>query len=653
MPYYALSVAKEEEGYGEAKERVFESKIEALNSLKSIKKCLPRLKVFDNYEDAFEFASLEPPCPEEEIEAAVTKASTVTEGCLHKSLMPQELKELKNAINNGDAETFQRLVDSNPRYLVTPYDTPSILHSGTRSNALHVASSSGKVDMVKLVLETITDPQLMRRMYPDETSESWAKRLEYVLDLYINMPNKGHFDTPLHQAAKFGHWPVVQLLVEFSSCDTSRTNKEHKTAADVACSRMDPSDADVKNKILELLLGRVYIPVYRVSDQSQPGYVGEPWSACSAKLTSSPSVAFEPVQSRLLRQEEQQTSTLLNVSSSLSPVRKSPAPGSPLLMATMTSSPIALSERHHRPESSPLTSPLVVQAMLGPVSPADANKVHDEWRKNVAACKFLRLDPDKGLERQGRILATKYKTSMMEYWDFLDTYVDLRSREGLQLLENYLVVKSKESYHNKRLDESVDNLEANLAGLDLISAETVEKSTEDNNMREPPAVSSQFGLDLGDFETTTNREDSVKNNNKCDDSGGEEKLSHSLLWNRPRMPKNNLSSSSSLDEDSNNSLSSSSSSGGMSFKSALSSIEDPDEVATTPEEGNSWVYLQGCVPSKIDFQVHHALDLVDVDPVQFPSVHLWKTLVGSVPPQERVAWKNKSYKVPPKINYDF
>jgi hypothetical protein len=38
------------------------------------------------------------------------------EGCLFKSLTPQELKKLKDSIVEEDMATFERLVDENPRY---------------------------------------------------------------------------------------------------------------------------------------------------------------------------------------------------------------------------------------------------------------------------------------------------------------------------------------------------------------------------------------------------------------------------------------------------------------------------------------------------------------------------------------------------------
>jgi len=57
--------------------------------------------------------------------------------------------------------------------------------------------------------------------------------------MYLNTPKKGDFDTPLHQASKYGHLEVVKLLSEFSSCDTKRKNKEGLTPSEVACTRWD------------------------------------------------------------------------------------------------------------------------------------------------------------------------------------------------------------------------------------------------------------------------------------------------------------------------------------------------------------------------------------------------------------------------------
>jgi hypothetical protein len=52
---------------------------------------------------------------------------------------------------------------------------------------------------------------------------------------------------------------------------------------------------------------------------------------------------------------------------------------------------------------------------------------------------FERLkDPEKGLEKEGRSLAHRYSSSIIEYWNFLGTYCDLTSENGLTQLDEYL-----------------------------------------------------------------------------------------------------------------------------------------------------------------------------------------------------------------------
>ena len=96
--------------------------------------------------------------------------------------------------------------------------------------------------------------------------------------MYLNTPLKGSNDTPLHIASKFGALDVVALLVQFSSCDTKRLNKENQTPADLVGSRMSNTDTEVVKKILQLLSDNHYIPIYRVCDNSQPAFIGELWS---------------------------------------------------------------------------------------------------------------------------------------------------------------------------------------------------------------------------------------------------------------------------------------------------------------------------------------------------------------------------------------
>ena len=193
MPFYAISAPC---GQGDSegsnlnpKSRVFKTTEEALKALKTNKQS--RLKTFENYEDALKFATEPFSVSNETIDCnksgQYNKIENLgpapSEGCPFKSLTPQELKKLKQAIADEDAVAFDKLVADNPRYLTTPCDTPSILHSGTRANALHVAATEGgsmwgkaSPKMTQKVLDTILDPCLMERMYPGESAEARARR---------------------------------------------------------------------------------------------------------------------------------------------------------------------------------------------------------------------------------------------------------------------------------------------------------------------------------------------------------------------------------------------------------------------------------------------------------------------------------------------
>ena len=93
--------------------RVFENKVEALKNMKKWKQCNPRMKSFQNKEDALD--SAQNLVPVEEIETQPNGAAS--EGCSFKGLTPQELKKIKEAIIQDNEDLIRQLVSTNPRYL--------------------------------------------------------------------------------------------------------------------------------------------------------------------------------------------------------------------------------------------------------------------------------------------------------------------------------------------------------------------------------------------------------------------------------------------------------------------------------------------------------------------------------------------------------
>ncbi|TRY75457.1 hypothetical protein TCAL_07107 [Tigriopus californicus] len=519
-----------------------------------------RFKACQSHLEAQQFAQA---CLEEDASAAtpIPTAATPSEGCPYPSLTPQQLKALKEAIQSGHEATFHALVDQNPRYLTTPCDTPAIIHSGTRANALHVAAAARSLTMTQVVLARITDSELMNRMYPHETPENRARRGEYLLDLYLNMPNKGHNDTPLHQAAKFGCVEVVQFLAGFSSCDTNRPNKMGLTPAEVACTRGGEGDTQLVGEIQKALGDQVYIPVIRESDMASPGCLGSVWSP--KRTVKRSGSGMDPSQSQV--------------------AFNSPRPNFPspkLSRVQPVKSPIVL-------DPSP-TSPLIhtksVQALLGPLSPQDAEIVQKKWKSTTP--KALKLsNPERAFEIQGRKLAQEFEAHLYEYWDFLGDYCDLGSPEGLAMFDNHLYDMSRKLEAQKKREQ----------------AQILQDLDQDLSSALSPV--SQLARDL-----------------------------ESLRLKSPSNPDPIEASPHSYDRE-------------ESFESVRSSfIEDNESESSflTAEEGTQ-VFILGAQPSIRDVQVYEVLALGDpVDPVQFPYVSEWLKSVQESNEEDRAKWIQRS-----------
>ncbi|KFV94106.1 Ankyrin repeat and LEM domain-containing protein 2, partial [Eurypyga helias] len=396
---------------------VYEDKKEALQAVKMIKGS--RFKAFSNREDAEKFAKgicdYFPSPSKSSLCLSPVKMGSFNRECIwkhvtcvlidvlcspetetankerpnsYKSPRTQDLTaKLRKAVEKGDTATFSELTWSNPRYLIGSGDNPTVVQEGCRYNVMHVAAKENQPAICQLLLDTLENPEFMRLMYPDDNETMLKKRIQYIVDLYLNTPDKMGFDTPLHFACKFGNLDVVNVLTSHPAIVKNPRNKYDQTPAEVVCERSKNKSAELKEKLREYLKGRYYVPLLRAEDNSSAPVIGAPWS---------PDQTDDSPQRTL-----------------------SKYPGSP---------------------KDPVLS---IRAFAGPMSPSKAEEFRRLWktppRERAGFFHHVRKsDLERGVERVGRELAHELGFPWVEYWEFLGCFVDLSSQEGLRKLEEYL-----------------------------------------------------------------------------------------------------------------------------------------------------------------------------------------------------------------------
>ncbi|XP_015238521.1 PREDICTED: ankyrin repeat and LEM domain-containing protein 2 isoform X1 [Cyprinodon variegatus] len=380
---------------------VYTDKKDALQAVKTMKGA--RFKAFTNREDAEKFSKgLFDYCPSPSKstpcispikpgllagKAEIQEVDTINRERAnnYKSPRSQDLTaKLRKAVEKGDEQAFSELVWNNPRYLIGSGDNPTVVQEGCRYNVMHVAAKENQAGIAQLLLDTLENPEFMRLMYPDDQEAMLQKRIRYIVDLYLNTPDKASFETPLHFACKFGCPDVVNVLCSHPDTDKNCKNREGLKPSDLICSRKNKT-ADVKQRISDYLEDRCFVPLLRAADNTSQPIIGAPWSPDSSHSLS-------------------------------------------------------MIERHTRSPTDPW---MTVTAFAGPLSPSKADDFRRSWKtpprdRAELFHHIFKSDPDRGAERVGRDLAHEMGHPWAEYWGFLDCFVDLSSPEGLRKLEEHL-----------------------------------------------------------------------------------------------------------------------------------------------------------------------------------------------------------------------
>nr|XP_019604360.1 PREDICTED: ankyrin repeat and LEM domain-containing protein 2 isoform X2 [Rhinolophus sinicus] len=681
--YYGVYPAYEDSPARNERIHVYEDKKEALQAVRMIKGS--RFKAFSSREDAEKFArgicDYFPSPSKSSLPLSPVKAAPLfSNGGLkdglyvpesetankeransYKNPRTQDLTaKLRKAVEKGEKDSFFELVWSNPRYLIGSGDNPTIVQEGCRYNVMHVAAKENQAAICQLTLETLEDPAFMRLMYPDDAPDMLQKRICYILDLYLNTPDKVGYDTPLHFACKFGNADVVNVLSSHPLIVKRPRNKYEKTPEDVICERSKNKSVELKERIREYLKGHYYVPLLRAEDTSSP-VIGELWSSDQTAETS----------------------------------HSGGGPRDPVL---------------------------TLRAFAGPLSPAKAEDFRRLWKtppreKAGFFHNVRKSDPERGIERVGRELAHELGYPWVEFWDFLGCFVDLASQEGLQKLEEHLT--QQEMGRRARQDTGHDSA-CGCAGKDSSSVpvrafpdEGDDVSLEEIKNRQNAARNAQptvgaprdAGCDpLPFIEASVPTSPLSSKNGFCSPlSGGE-----TLGGKRPEAPsqqgallspvcgltaefnKLNLQNlESSFSKTPNKSMKSRgekvltsrtdavdrdllepadadrlgkhqmrtesdmaagiarmclrSSNPGHAAQRGCSSVS-PEPSFPATREPVQRLFLSGEEPTKLDRDVLAALECVDVDPGQYPAVHRWKNAVLGYPASDRQSWPSPMIK---------
>lgn len=147
---------------------------------------------------------------------------------LEKSIFPslksQDLTKFKKEIEQNNVAKVYEMICTNPRYLVSSGDTPSILKEGPRYNALHVAAIKKLDKMAKLILQTVEQTEFIELLYGIKKDPNVYEMSSFLLKSYLNTPDKSRQETPLHFAAKFGAVGVIEVLISYPLCEMKQNS---------------------------------------------------------------------------------------------------------------------------------------------------------------------------------------------------------------------------------------------------------------------------------------------------------------------------------------------------------------------------------------------------------------------------------------------
>lgn len=205
----------------------------------------------DSFIDSFEKLSIKP------------KEEKNSEESEFPSVKPAMLGKLRRDIEAGKYDEVEEFIWSNPRSLITCCDSANYLMAGPKYNACHIAARANRPDIIALILDTVSNVNFMKKLYPKESDQNVQDRVNHLLDSYLNTPDPRQGNTPLHFACKLAHYRVVRVLLTFEGCDLNVKDSNGMTAEESISLQSDETDMNIKQKIKDMFKSQLHLPLHR------------------------------------------------------------------------------------------------------------------------------------------------------------------------------------------------------------------------------------------------------------------------------------------------------------------------------------------------------------------------------------------------------
>ncbi|KAI0979670.1 hypothetical protein GJ496_011243 [Pomphorhynchus laevis] len=236
-----------------------------------------RFKTLKSYTEAINFAA-----DADSVNILKMSKSIDIPKCQFSSPSQVLINKFASALKENDLNSVNALIEENPCYLINDLDAPVIMKISTRHYASHMCAQFNCSDVLKVILNTIVDPEFIRKIHPKDTDEQIHMCCNRLLDLYLNSPDKILNETPLHIACKLGNKHIIELLVTYPELKLNATNRNGCRPQQLIPKR--GSNGFTYQELDDALNGNYFVPILE-KEEHGPGCVGKP---CDSSLLFSP-----------------------------------------------------------------------------------------------------------------------------------------------------------------------------------------------------------------------------------------------------------------------------------------------------------------------------------------------------------------------------